>query len=129
LKKFGAEVVIEDFAFGIRPYWEDVKADAEPIKALAEKYLQKRIPTAFTRSSERRIDGLIELAKEFKIDGIVYYTPMYQDAYQTQLYYLDRILREELDLPTLSLETDYDIMEIGPMETRIETFVEAMGGS
>jgi len=128
LKRSGAEVVIEDFPFGIRPYWEEVKINGDLIKAIAQKYLEKRIPSAFQRRSEKRIESLISLAKEFNVDGIVYYIPMYQDAYQTQFYYFEKILREELGMPILKLETDYDVMEIGPMETRIETFVETLEG-
>jgi benzoyl-CoA reductase/2-hydroxyglutaryl-CoA dehydratase subunit BcrC/BadD/HgdB len=41
-------------------------------------------------------------------------------------YFFPHILKKETGLNMLTLESEYDAMEIGPMKTRIETFVETI---
>lgn len=122
----GAEVVIEEFCTGIRPYWEDVAPDGDLTEALADKYLKRRVPSAFQVPSEERVDFLLRLARDFRANGIIWYQQMYNDAYHVQSYYFEKILRKELNIPMLKLESDYDRMEVEPMRTRVETFIETL---
>ncbi len=38
----------------------------------------------------------------------------------------DMMVDKETGLPMLKIESDYDAAEIGPMRTRVETFVEGL---
>jgi len=52
---------------------------------------------------------------------------MYRDGADIQSYRFSQILKKELDIPMLKLQSDWDIAgEIGPFRTRIETFVETI---
>ncbi|MEE8470122.1 MAG: 2-hydroxyacyl-CoA dehydratase family protein [Dehalococcoidia bacterium] len=128
----GATIVIEEFAEGIRHYWENVRVDGDLMEALADRYFRRRVPPAWFRPSRERLDYLIQLARDFNADGIIWYQLMYRSSYDIQSFYFEKMLKKELDIPMLKVESDYDVSERGPLRTRIETFVEVIkagGGS
>ncbi len=120
----GASIVVEEFAEGIRHYWENVQVNGDLMESLADRYFRRRMPPAWFRPSRERLDYLIELAKDFNVDGIIWYQLMYRSSYDIQSFYFEKILKKELDIPMLKIESDYDVSERGPLRTRIETFVE-----
>jgi len=120
----GANIVIEEFAEGMRHYWENVQVNGDLMESLADRYFRRRVPPAWFRPSRERLDYLIELARDFKVDGIIWYQLMYRSSYDIQAFYFEKLLKKELNIPMLKLESDYDVSERGPLRTRIETFVE-----
>jgi benzoyl-CoA reductase subunit C len=124
IEKAGGTVVVEHFAEGLKYYWDDVALDGKPLEALAESYFQHRITPAWFRPSKEMRDFIIQLAEEFSIDGVIWYSLMYRDSYTVQSILFPKILKEATGLPTLVIESDYDAEEVGPLRTRVETFVE-----
>jgi benzoyl-CoA reductase/2-hydroxyglutaryl-CoA dehydratase subunit BcrC/BadD/HgdB len=127
----GANIVIEEFAEGLRHFWENVHVNGDLMQALADRYFRRRVPPAWFRPSRERLDYLIKLARDFNIDGIIWYQLMYRSSYDIQAFYFEKLLKKELDIPMLKVESDYDVSERGPLRTRVETFVEiikARGG-
>ena len=125
LEASGAQIVIEHFDEGLRDYWENVGSDGDLMRALADRYFMKRVPAAYLRPSRQRLDFILKLARDFKVDGILWYQLMYRDGIDIQSYRFSQILKTELDIPMLKLQSDWDTAgEIGPFKTRIETFVE-----
>jgi benzoyl-CoA reductase/2-hydroxyglutaryl-CoA dehydratase subunit BcrC/BadD/HgdB len=128
LEVSGAQIVIEYFDEGLRDYWENVADDGDLMKALADRYFMKKVPAAYFRPSRERLDFILKLARDFKVDGILWYQLMYRDGADIQSYRFSQILRKELDIPMLKLQSDWDMAgEIGPFRTRIEAFVETIG--
>ena len=122
----GGLIVIEEFAEGIRPYWEMVKLNSNLMEALADCYFTRRIPPAWFRPGKERLDFLIKLSKDFNVSGVIWYQLMYRESYKTESYYFPDILKSEAGLPMLTVESDYDAGEVGPLRTRIETFIETI---
>jgi len=122
----GGEIVFEEFAEGIRPYMHNVDLNGEPIKALADTYFMKRVQPAWCRPWDETIDNLINLTKEFKVDGVLWYQLMYRDGYDMMSFHFEKVLNEKTGVPMLKLESDYDTSEKGPFKTRLETFVQIM---
>ena len=122
----GASIVVEEFAEGLRHYWENVHANGDLMRSLADRYFRRRVPPAWFRPSRERLDYLIKLARDFNVDGIIWYQLMYRSSYDIQAFYFEKLLKKELDIPMLKVESDYDVSERGPLKTRIETFVEIM---
>ena len=120
----GAKVVIEEFAEGIRPYWENVKITGDLMEALADCYFMKRVCPGWFRPGKERLDFLLKLAGDFSVDGVVWYHLMHRESYKLESYYFPEILKQETGLSMLLLESDYDPSETGQMRTRIETFTE-----
>jgi benzoyl-CoA reductase/2-hydroxyglutaryl-CoA dehydratase subunit BcrC/BadD/HgdB len=126
-QRTGAAVVIEEFAEGMRHYWERVNLNGgDLLEALADRYFTRRVPPAWFRPSMERIDFCKKLAQDFKVDGIIWYQLMYRDGYDIQHCYFDRIMNEDLGLKTLKVESDYDSAEIAPLKTRVEAFIETI---
>jgi benzoyl-CoA reductase/2-hydroxyglutaryl-CoA dehydratase subunit BcrC/BadD/HgdB len=128
VEEAGGTVIIEHFAEGLRYYWDDVALDGNPMEALAESYFQRRITPAWFRPSREMRDFLIKLAEEFSVDGVIWYGLMYRDSYTVQSTLFPKILKDATGLSTLVIESDYDIQEMGPLRTRIETFIEMIRG-
>jgi benzoyl-CoA reductase/2-hydroxyglutaryl-CoA dehydratase subunit BcrC/BadD/HgdB len=129
LEASGAQIVIEHFDEGLKDYWENVASDGDLMRALANKYFMKKVPAAYFRPSKGRLDFILKLARDFKVDGILWYQLMYRDGADIQSYRFSQILKKELDIPMLKVQSDWDMAgEIGPFRTRIETFVQTIEG-
>jgi benzoyl-CoA reductase/2-hydroxyglutaryl-CoA dehydratase subunit BcrC/BadD/HgdB len=125
----GGEFVYEEVQEGVLPYQSNVELNGgDPMKALAEKYLMKRILAPWDRPWGDRMDRLIASAKEYKVDGIVWYQLMYRDSYDMQAFSFEKKLRKETSIPFIKVESDYNPAEQGPTQTRLETFLEIVRG-
>jgi benzoyl-CoA reductase/2-hydroxyglutaryl-CoA dehydratase subunit BcrC/BadD/HgdB len=122
----GGVVVMEEFAEGIRPYWEEVKLDGDLMANLAESYLMDRVCAGWFRPGTERLDFLVKLAKDFNAAGMIWYQLMYRESYKVESYFFPDRLRRETGLNMLTVESEYDAMETGPMKTRIETFIKTI---
>ena len=123
----GGEVVFEEFAEGIKPYLFKVKTNGDQMEALSEAYFIDRIVPAWFRPGSERLDHLIQLAKDFSVKGVIWYQLLYREAYKIESYYFPEILKKEVGIPMLTLESDYDPSETGQMRTRIETYIDSIG--
>ena len=122
----GGVITIEEFAEGIRPYWGNVKPDGDLMSNLAQSYFMDRVCPGWFRPGTERLDFLIKLAREYHAAGVVWYQLMYRESYKVESYFFPDRLKKETGLPMLTLESEYDAMETGPMKTRIETFIETI---
>jgi benzoyl-CoA reductase/2-hydroxyglutaryl-CoA dehydratase subunit BcrC/BadD/HgdB len=127
LKSAGADVVIEEFSEGMRPYWQGVENGGDLIEALADGYFTRRTPSpAFFRpATEERATFLLELAREFRVDGIVWYSMLYRDSYDIGGIHFGRMAQRE-GLPFIKIVSEYDDAEHGQLSTRIEAFIESI---
>lgn len=126
IEESGGVVVIEEFAEGIRPYWEDVLLDGDPMAALANCYFMRRVPPAWFRPGRERLEFLIRLANDFNVRGVIWYHLMYRESYKLESFYFPNMLRKETGLSMLTVESDYEAAESGAIRTRIEAFIEAI---
>jgi len=126
IEEAGGVVVIEEFAEGIKPYWQKVETNGNPMKALAEAYFMDRIVPAWFRPGNERLAHLVQLAKDYSVDGVIWYQLLYRESYKMQSYYFPEILKRETGLTMLTLESDYDPAETAQMSTRIEAYMETV---
>jgi benzoyl-CoA reductase/2-hydroxyglutaryl-CoA dehydratase subunit BcrC/BadD/HgdB len=122
----GGAVVIEEFAEGIRPYWDNVKLEGNIMTNLAESYFMDRVCPGWFRPGTERLDFLVKLAKDYNAAGVIWYQLMYRESYKVESYFFPDILKKETGLNMLIVESEYDTMETGPMKTRIETFINIL---
>ncbi len=126
IEEAGGVVVIEEFAEGIKPYWQKVQTNGNLMKALAEAYFMDRVVPAWFRPGNERLAHLVQLAKDYSVDGVIWYQLLYRESYKMQSYYFPEILKKETGLSMLILESDYDPAETAQMSTRIETYMESI---
>jgi benzoyl-CoA reductase/2-hydroxyglutaryl-CoA dehydratase subunit BcrC/BadD/HgdB len=127
LESAGADVVIEDFSEGMRPYRGEVEISNDLMLSLADYYFKKRVPLpAFFRpSTEKRFAFLLQLAKDYKVDGIIWYSMLYREAYDIEAVYFGRQVEKE-GFPFVKIVTDYNPGEQISLQTRIGAFIESL---
>jgi benzoyl-CoA reductase/2-hydroxyglutaryl-CoA dehydratase subunit BcrC/BadD/HgdB len=126
IESSGGNVVVEEFDEGIKPHRNTVKANGDLLNALSEAYFMDRVAPAWFRPGNERLDYLIKLAKDYAVDGVIWYQLMYRESHKMQSYYFPEMLRKATGLSMLTLESDYDPAETGQMSTRIETYIESI---
>jgi benzoyl-CoA reductase/2-hydroxyglutaryl-CoA dehydratase subunit BcrC/BadD/HgdB len=126
IEEAGGVVVMEEFAEGMRPYWESVNLGGDLMEELADCYFWRRVAPAWFRPGRERLDFLVKLSKDFNVAGLIWYHLMYRESYKVESYYFPDILKNETGLSMLTVESDYDTSEVGPMRTRVETFIETI---
>ena len=128
VKNAGGAIVMEEFAEGIRPYWENVNAQGDLMEGLAECYFSRRVAPAWFRPGRERLDFLVKLASEFNVSGVIWYHLMFRESYKIESHYFPEILRRKTGLPLIVIESDYNPNELGSLQTRIEAAMEMMRG-
>lgn len=127
LEQAGGNIIIEDFSEGIRPYQLRFDTDGDLLRNIAGTLMEKRVPSAlFHNVMKERFDYFLKLIKEFKVDGVVWYSMMYRDCYDREGLLFSRVLDKEAGIPFLKINSDYDAAETGQLRTRIETFFEIL---
>ena len=125
----GAAVVVEESCVGTRYFTDLVEPKGESVNdllwAIDEKY--SKIPCACFTPNDRRIESITQLAKQFKVDGVIYYTLQNCHDYNVEGVKVERALKAQ-GLPMLKIETDYAMGDSAQIKTRIEAFLEIIQG-
>jgi benzoyl-CoA reductase/2-hydroxyglutaryl-CoA dehydratase subunit BcrC/BadD/HgdB len=119
----GGRIVAEESCTGTRSFENLVDEDKDPMAALAERYI--KIPCACMTPNDRRVDGVLELAERYKVDGIVYYTLQSCHGYNIERYKVQQALRA-VGIPRLAIETDYSDSDIEQIGIRVDAFLEML---
>jgi benzoyl-CoA reductase/2-hydroxyglutaryl-CoA dehydratase subunit BcrC/BadD/HgdB len=121
----GATVVVEESCVGTRYFTDLVEPKSDNLKdllwAIVEKY--SKIPCACFTPNDRRIQSVMDLAKQFRVDGVIYYTLQNCHDYNVEGVKVDRALKSE-NIPLLKIETDYAMGDATQIKTRVEAFLE-----
>lgn len=121
----GAVVAMDELCTGIRYFRNRVDEDAggmdEMLDSIADRYLE--IDCAVFTPNEERTAHILELAEEFDIDAVIYYSLQFCDPYSVEAYKVSKAV-EAAGLPMLYLETDYGSGDVGQLKTRVEALLE-----
>ncbi len=128
VESLGSAVVCDETCTGYRYYTNlvDEKASSldELLENVAERYMQINC-SCFTPNQER-IQEIIELVKEYNVDGVIQYILQYCHGYNMEAVKLEQELKR-LKIHTLKLEADYSEQDIGQLKVRVEAFLEMLG--
>jgi benzoyl-CoA reductase/2-hydroxyglutaryl-CoA dehydratase subunit BcrC/BadD/HgdB len=125
----GALVVTDSTCFGTRLMWRPVDESAEdPVRALASYYIYDR-PSCprMCGDQERRIEYIRELAREFKVDGIIAERLMFCDQWLVEHYMTHMDLKDD-GIPFLQIDREYILSGKGQLSTRVQAFLETIEG-
>jgi benzoyl-CoA reductase/2-hydroxyglutaryl-CoA dehydratase subunit BcrC/BadD/HgdB len=125
----GGIVVTDSTCFGTRLMWRPVDESADdPVEALASYYIYDRpsCPRMYGDQS-RRIDYTRELAREFRVDGIIGERLIFCDQWLVEHYMTGTDLKED-DIPFLQLDREYILSGKGQLRTRVQAFLETIEG-
>lgn len=126
----GGAVVCEEMCTGTR-YFEHLVDESrttveEQIQALAERYMN--INCACFTPNEGRIDDILRLAREYKVDGIIDVNLKFCSLYDTERYFVERAMKEA-GIPVLGIETDYTDSDAQQLRTRVSAFIEMLNNA
>ncbi len=126
IRKANARVVIDDFCTGSRVSWN--LTGKTTLEALAERYLTKvpcgSLPYPY-RDGDPKIAHVTMLAKDFRVDGAIYYALRCCDPYIYKTERFRRVL-EGMGIPMLDLISEYTSSDFDELEIQVENFVETL---
>ena len=128
IENSGGLIVADAMCYGARAYCQEYDLGGDPIRTLAESYLSSLFcPRMYTEYPKRR-DFMLETAKRADVDGVIVLYNKFCD-----LHGVDAVLRrrdfEAQGTPVLVLEKEYRAAaDIGRIRTRVQAFMEMMGG-
>ena len=121
----GAIVVAEESCVGERSTRdlvdENGKSLEKMIDAIVDRYF--KIDCACFTPNEERPNHVLELASDFRVNGVVHYSIQFCTPYTVEAYKVEKALQEK-GIPFLKIETDYGMEDVGQLKTRIEAFLE-----
>lgn len=126
IEELGGIVVTDDLCNGMRYFDEMVDPAGDPLEALARRYLSKAPCPRLCPSSER-VGRLKEIAREWKVEGVIYESIKFCDLH-SGVFPVIRDGFQEMGLPVLSLQREYGMAGAGQMKTRVQAFYENLGG-
>lgn len=123
----GGAVVCEEMCTGTRYFTnlvDETKTTLdEQFMALSERYMKTNC-ACFTPNTGR-IDDILALVKEYKVDGVIDCSLKFCCLYDTEKRGVSAALKEA-GVPVLSLETDYADTDAEQLRTRIGAFIEML---
>lgn len=133
IERSGWNIIVEDTATGVRPFWHEIEETEDPLLGVARHYLKEvKCPRTFSASTttykedlEQRFGYLGEFAKYWNINGVFGNIIRNCDIHGYEVP-LVRDYLESLDLPVLIIEQDYSTASLEPLRTRFEAFAESI---
>jgi len=126
-KNSGASIVGDDLCTGWRYFAEDVSPEGEPLEALADRFIHRvPCPCKYNPRIDRAEDFLRRVVAS-RARGVVFVLMKFCDPHAFDYPYLKGKL-DEKKVPSLLLEVEPGGILHGAVETRLEAFVETLGG-
>jgi len=106
----------------------NVKTEGDLMQNIGETYYLERIPpTIFQPAWADRIEYLKKLITDYQVDGVIWYQLSFEELYDMESSIVAKAM-DELKMPLLKLESAYEYTReaMGPLTTRIESFIAAI---
>jgi len=125
----GAVIVNEESCIGTR-YFKDLIDETATtmdsmLVALTDRY--KEIDCSCFTPNDERITQVIKEFRDSKAQGIINYSLQFCHTYNIEEIRIRQACERE-KIPYMFIESDYSAEDIGQLQTRIEAFLEQIGG-
>jgi benzoyl-CoA reductase subunit C len=126
LESAGCYILDDDFLTGWRFFREDIPADGDPVRCLAESYLRRSVYSGVKHDTrERKSKHLIDKVRETSAAAVVILAAKFCEPALFD-YALYRQALEKAGIPHLYLEFEEKMWIFDKSRTEVETFVESM---
>jgi benzoyl-CoA reductase/2-hydroxyglutaryl-CoA dehydratase subunit BcrC/BadD/HgdB len=128
IEESGGVIVAEFLDEGMRHCLWNIKSHGDLMKNLGKTYYTERIPPSiFQPAWKNRIKFIKKLIQDVYVDGVVWYQLSYEEIYDMECSIVSKSLKD-ISIPFLKLESSYEYAreEMGPLRTRIESFIESI---
>jgi benzoyl-CoA reductase/2-hydroxyglutaryl-CoA dehydratase subunit BcrC/BadD/HgdB len=122
VEEVGGIVAADDLCTTSRYFWGRIEKKSNPLLSLYS-HLNTRPLCACMHPIESRIDHILELVDEFRIEAVIHFSLKYCHPFLYEAPLLQKKL-ETRGIPFSILETGHDLSGLGQLRTRIQAFVE-----
>ena len=109
---------------GTRNLTDDTGNTVEKLmEAVVDRHL--KIDCAIFTPNPDRLNHIEEMVETYKADGVIHYGLQFCQPYLMEAMPVEKAL-EAKNIPTLRIDTDYSMEDVGQLKTRVEAFVELL---
>ncbi|MBL7211591.1 MAG: 2-hydroxyacyl-CoA dehydratase [Desulfobacteraceae bacterium] len=123
----GAVVVGEESCVGergTRNLTDDSGGTVEELmEAIVERYFQ--VDCAIFTPNPDRLNHVVEMFEKYDTDGVIHYGLQFCQPYLMEAMPIEKSL-EAKGIPTLRIDTDYTMEDVGQLKSRVEAFIEQL---
>jgi bzd-type benzoyl-CoA reductase N subunit len=125
IEELGGLVVTDELCTSTR-YWSDpvVLDGRPPLEAISRRYLNN-FPCARMVPSDGRFDRILQLTRDYKVDGVISQIIRYCVPYAHDLPLISERLKKA-GIPVLALDVEYGTSGSGQIRTRVQAFLEML---
>ncbi len=128
IEEAGGDVVTDDTCIGFRTWEKDVPVTDNPDEGLMEHYfLNFQCPRTDRGPGTGRFAYILERAREYNVDGIIAYSISFCDPHKFDYPDLRDYMKKH-GLPMLLIDDNYSFEPAGAIRTRLQAFMEMIGG-
>jgi benzoyl-CoA reductase subunit C len=126
LDEAGCYIVDDDLLLGRRWYFTDVETVGDPLRALAEAYIDRSVYSSVRHDMRRpRTEGLLEKVQKSNAEAVVFCIAKFcEPAFFDYVLFKDAL--EKRNIPHLLVEFEEKMWTFEKARTEIETFVESL---
>ena len=128
IEELGGVIVAEMLDEGHRHHRWDVPVEGDPLQNIVNTYyLERTPPSVFQPAWEVRLEHLLALVTERRIDGVAWYQLSFEEIYNMEYSYVAKELGAR-GIPVVKLESAYESSReaTGALATRIESFLASV---
>ena len=121
----GAVIVGEESCVGERGTRNLTDDGGETVDDMMEAIIDRhfKVDCAIFTPNPDRLDHMVEMARDYHADGIIHYGLQFCQPYISESLPVEKAL-ENAKIPTLRIDTDYSMEDVGQLKTRVEAFIE-----
>jgi benzoyl-CoA reductase/2-hydroxyglutaryl-CoA dehydratase subunit BcrC/BadD/HgdB len=127
IESAGAVIVGEESCVGergTRNLTDDTgKTVDELMESIVDRYFQ--VDCAIFTPNPGRLDHIQEMYRQYHAHGVIHYGLQFCQPYIIESIPVEKAL-EIKNIPTLRIETDYSMEDVGQLKTRVEAFLELL---
>ena len=130
VEKAGGVIVHEIMDDGLFEFSQDVELGSDPLEAIVRnRYLDVLPNNNMQPSWEVRREALVSAVRDYEADGVIWYDTLYDEIYDMEYSCMADFLSDK-GIPLLRISTSYEYTReaMGPLNTRVETFVQNLKG-
>jgi benzoyl-CoA reductase/2-hydroxyglutaryl-CoA dehydratase subunit BcrC/BadD/HgdB len=123
----GAVIVGEESCVGERGTRNLTDESGETVEEILDTIVNRyfQVDCAIFTPNPDRLDHIQDMVAAYNADGVVHYGLQFCQPYLMESIPVEKAL-EERNIPTLRIETDYSMEDVGQLKTRIEAFIEQL---
>lgn len=125
VEQVGGRIVGDDLWSGLSPF-VGLNIKEPSIRGVADAYIN-RLPHGalpyLDQKTDRRLENLRRIARDFKAQGVIYHTLRYCDPFSFKAGETKDVLKN-FSVPLLEIHTEYAGSDYEAIRTRVEAFVE-----